>query len=612
MSRAVVASRLSLTPEQQRIVDCDALASIVIAPAGTGKTEILARRVERFLSDPGNGYAHILAITYTTRAAAALRERLKARLGDLTPRVACDTIHGFANSMLRQHGSHVGLGPGFEVMSNDDDRVDLLEASGFLIGDSDHRRLLAELDFARATTETHEDLRLWRAILSNADAVDFAEMLTKAIELLRIPAIAQLYRRIYGLVIVDEGQNLTSQQYSLLEALVGRPDGALRTIPIMLMGDPDQAIIEFAGADPCLLERFETDFDAERYTLTKNFRSSSSLASVARRVASELRQDTPPRDAQPLDYPARGVLQVETSADERAEGAYVTGWVADLLENGLPSRALADGEESHVAPNEIAVLARSSSALRLTADAMRRDGRSIASAHQGDDFMATDLGAVAVLLLRRNSPSHRMAATLGLRRVLKDSSLDIGSDAAISDALCAGEGECLDTLARLVDAPTPASFVSSLEDCELPESAGDQLLAGWLADQELIADAWREYADVARPSEVSWQQFLFHLDRSQHSRDLGPGVRLLTVHKAQGREFKAVAVVGMNDGQFPDFRARSERSRTAELKTFYVAITRAGRALLLTRACQRATRFGALLTDPSPYLGYVNNTATVR
>lgn len=611
MTRTSTAPRLSLTPEQQRIVECDAPASIIIAPAGTGKTEILARRVERFLSEPSNGYAHVLAITYTTRAAAALRERLQARLGDLTPRVACDTIHGFANSILRRHGSHVGLGPGFEVISNNDDRVDLLESSGFFVGRSRYRNLLRELDLARATMETHEDLQLWRAILSNAGAVDFAEMLTKAIELLQIPAIVRLYRRIYGLVIVDEGQNLTPQQYSLLATFVGPPAEALRNIPIMLMGDPNQAIIGFAGADPSLLNQFEVDFDAQQHALTKNFRSSSSLASVARRVAKELGQAAP-QHGQPLDYPAHGVLQVDTLTDERAEGDYVAGWVADLLENGLPPGALAVGEESHVKPHEIAVLARNSSALRLAADALRQDGRPIASAHQGDDFMATDLGTVSVLLLRRNSPSHQMAATLGLRRVLKAPSLDIRPNSAIVDALLANEGDWLDTLIRLVDAPTPACFVSALQDCEVPENAGDQLLAGWLADQELIADAWGEYANATRPSEISWQQFLFHLDRSQHSRDLGPGVRLLTVHKAQGREFKAVAVVGMNDGQFPDFRARSERRRTAELKTFYVAITRAGRALLLTRASRRATRFGARLTDPSPYLRYVNNTATAR
>ena len=372
----------------------------------------------------------------------------------------------------------------------------------------------------------------------------------------------------------------------------------------MLMGDPKQSIIGFAGAEPSLLDKFTVDFNARAFALSKNFRSSSSLVSVAQNVARELGGEGS-RNDRSLDYPARGVLQIEAFFDERAEGDYVAGWVENLLENGLPPEAVADGEESYVNPEEVAVLARYSSALRLTADAMRQNGLVIASAHQGHDFMATDLGAVSMLLLRRNSPSHRMAATLGLRRVLEEPLLDIRSNHEIVSALRAKKDNYLNALPQLANAPTPAGFVSAVQDCVLPEEAGDLLLAGWLADQKLIADAWEEYADITRPSEVSWQQFAFHLDRSQRSRDLGPGVRLLTVHKAQGREFKAVAVVGMNDGQFPDFRAKSKRSRTSELKTFYVAITRAGRALLLTRARRRATRFGARPTSPSPFLGYL-------
>lgn len=89
---------------------------------------------------------------------------------------------------------------------------------------------------------------------------------------------------------------------------------------------------------------------------------------------------------------------------------------------------------------------------------------------------------------------------------------------------------------------------------------------------------------------------------------MDPGVRLLTVHKAQGREFKAVAVVACNKGQFPDFRATSVEEMAAELRTFYVAVTRASRSLLLTRARQRSTRVGQRSTEPSPFLRLVAET----
>ena len=597
--------RFSLTSEQQEVVDCDAPATIVTASAGTGKTEILAHRIERFLSEPENGYAHVLAITYTTRAAAELRHRLQERLGDLTSRVACDTVHGFANSMLRQHGSHVGLGPGFQVITTDDDRVTLLREFGYMIDRPIDRELLTDLDLARATETSHQDLQHWHLILASANAVDFAEMLTKAIDLVQIPAIVRLYQRIYGLVIVDEAQNITRQQYTFLTKLTNRPNGGLRTgTQVLLMGDPKQSIIGFAGADPSLLDEFQADYGAKHFTLSQNFRSSFSLASLARRVEVALRGNES-QSHPSLEYPAPGLIQVEVSGDERSEGNFAAGWVGSLLDRGLPSEALATGEESRVKPEEIAVLARNSSALRLTANALREGGRPVALAYKDTEFMATDLGTVSVLLLRRKSPSHYMTATMGLRRALSNTSLDVGSNRELADGLRAYEADYLDTLIPLLDAPRPDNFVDQIQDCELPENTDDLLLAGWLADRALIVDTWKEYADRIRPSDISWQRFAFQLDISQRSRDLGLGVRLLTVHKAQGREFKAVAIVGMNDGQFPDFRVRSERSRTAELKTFYVATTRASRVLLLSRALKRDTRFGPRPTEPSPYLNYL-------
>lgn len=93
-------SEISLTSEQRRVVDCDAPAVLVKAAAGTGKTEILARKVKRFINDPSNGYAHVMAITYTTRAADELKRRLRDRIGDLPSRIKAQTIHGFTHSML--------------------------------------------------------------------------------------------------------------------------------------------------------------------------------------------------------------------------------------------------------------------------------------------------------------------------------------------------------------------------------------------------------------------------------------------------------------------------------------------------------------------------------
>ncbi len=598
----------SLTTEQQKIVESKVPAVLVKAAAGTGKTEILARRIESFLDQADNGYAHVMAITYTTRAADELKRRLKARIGDLPSRITAQTIHGFVHNMLLYHGTHVGLPVDFQVLSNNEDRVELFQRFNDTNSYPDEK-LLSKLDWARAKMRDHPHLELWRRALSNAGAVDFSEMLTKAYELLLIPAFARLYARVYGLIIVDEAQNLTEQQYQLITALAGSPvDVVGPRIPIMLLGDPKQSIIQFAGADNTLMDRFAKEYDAKEFALNKNFRSAENLATLARNVARKLENQSFANDEK-LTYPAPGRIEMREYPDEKAEGTYIADWVDRLLQEGLPQEALGKDEHCYLTPEDIAVLARSSSALRFANSFLNERGHETALAYSNKDFMATSLGRISILLMRRHSTQHKMTAGWGLCRELNIPDFNADKDEKVTATLRTHllDDSNLGVLIPLLDAETPMDFVSALKGCNLPENGTpDPLLTGWHDDQEFISDTWQEFANSTRAADQSWAQFSLHMDRSLRGRDLGPGVRLLTVHKAQGREFKAVAVIGMNDGQFPDFRATSKEDKKSELNIFYVAVTRASRVLLLTRARQRNTQYGPRNTEPSPYLKYLS------
>ncbi len=599
----------ALTEEQQAVVDSGANAVVVIAPAGTGKTEILARRAERFLNDPANEHSRVLVITYTTRAAAEFEARLQERVAESMNRVSADTIHSFAHTMLSTHGSHVGLSSDFRIINTIEDRADLLAHYDHNVPPDGYPELFRRLDLARANDAADPRLKSWRGALHNSGALDFSEMISKAAELLDIEAVSRMARVVYGLVIVDEAQNLTKQQYRLITSLIGPPTmTGLSMVPTMMLGDPNQSVTGFAGGDSTLMNQFAHDYGAKRFELTQNFRSSKCLAALERVVSQEL--GSPSADSGvDAEQAAEGAVSVHEFHDEQSEGAFVARWATRLLEEGLPAEAVPCGEQRRVRPEDIAVLARHSAALNAASAAMKESGHEVARSHNDEDLMATTLGAVTINLMRLHSPRHQMAAQGALARELRISNpAHEGSDNPVihlAAALAARADDHLEVLVPLLGADSPQSFIEALPGCELPETAPCEMLAGWGPDQQVISDTWNVFAEMAPLHDRTWSRFAAHFDRVHSARDFGTGIRLLTVHKAQGREFRAVAVLGMNNGQFPDFRAMTSDSIRAETQAFYVAVTRASRVLLLTRALNRPTRFGDRATEPSPFLQFV-------
>ena len=408
MSSTGVSIGLQLTDEQHQIVDSKAPALVVTAPAGTGKTEVLVRRAERFVSDPSNGHAHVLVVTYTTRAADEFLTRLRRQIGSAMHRVTAETVHGYSQRLLSVHAGHVGLPLDFQVIVKDEDRAELLadyDASWHFA--EEPNRLFQGLDLARAKGMDHPQLSRWRAALIGRGAVDFNEMIFKATEVLRIPAIAEMQRNIYGLVLVDEAQNLTPQQYGFLMELIGQcSDTQAPLVQTTLLGDPNQLVTGFAGGDSSLMERFAAESGAQRLTLTRNFRSSRRLARLEQIVSCELRTSEP-HPAESRIGAAPGVMKSREFAAEQSEGKFIAKWATRLLTDGLPAAATMDSESSVVRPEDIAVLARHAASLGSVSEALASQGHEVARAHSEDALMATDMGQVAMLLMRSRSDRHR-------------------------------------------------------------------------------------------------------------------------------------------------------------------------------------------------------------
>ena len=584
-------TEITLDSDQRRAVRASARAVVVVAGAGTGKTEVVARRVERLLQSSPDEAFRVLALSYTVKAADELKARFHERLGDLHRRVDTDTIHGFALSLLRKFGTRIGLPTEPEILTRDEDRAEVLmswlEEGRHPDPLTSFDELFARLDLARARCEPAPYLEEWREALDGAGALDFPSMLDRACELLEGSWAQRHLQRLYDHVIVDEAQNLTPAQYELIRRVIGEPGSD--HLNVVIVGDERQSIVTFAGADPELISRFAKEYDAERIELHRNYRSAERIIQVGRSIAEALEQPTPPFGA---EYAALGTIELAEAEDEPAEGRLVADWVSSLLEGGLDEAAVAPGESVRIQPEEIACLSRSGAALRYTREALNERSIENASASTEDDWVRSVAARLLVEIAAFHSaPDHR------------------STQRRMESILGNSESTWDDPQSVLVDSGRPelAQFFGSQDPMDLLEVANgiDIDDPDWSDDLQQLNDAMQLFVDRTDVADRTFGNFRQHIARCQRGDSLDPGVRLLTVHKAQGQEFRAVAVIACNEGQFPDFRAETEEELTSELRTFYVAVSRPTRMLLLTRALSRSTRFGSRRTASSKFLGYL-------
>lgn len=586
-------TEIQLSPPQAAVVASDANAIVVSAGAGSGKTEIVAHRVERVLVESPDEDFQILAVSYTVKAAEELRQRLRDRLGGLHQRVTTETIHGFALSLLRQFGTRVGLPPEPEILARDEDRIELLQQ--WLADEGrdpldDPIAVFARLDLARAECRSAEHLDSWRTALAQRGALDYPAILERAAELLDGPWVARHLRRTYRHVVVDEAQNVTPAQYRVLTGVIGDP--AADHPGALLVGDERQSIVGFAGADPGLMSRFADEYGAARFELPTNHRSAHRIVEVAAAVADKLGRTG---GLEPSGrYAAEGSVEIQTAPNEGAEGDVVAAWVAGLLGHGLPEEVLAPGEGRRLAPKEIAVLGRSAASLRPVKSALDRRGIEWAEGSTPDEWVESPTAKLALdVIAHRAAPDHLSVR----RRITEATHAESTEWSTLRDVLCRAPDSAVQQLAVAADVAGPEEFLGELGELQVNED-------GWTADLAQLSEAWDSFIDRVGESGRTFGNFSQHIFRVQRGNLLDAGVRILTIHKAQGREFTAVALVACNVGQIPDFRATEQVEQEAELRAFYVAVSRASRALLLTRALQRETRFGPRPTQPSPFLKY--------
>jgi DNA helicase-2/ATP-dependent DNA helicase PcrA len=551
-----------LDPEQRVAAGAAPGPLLVVAGPGTGKTRTLTHRLAYLVAERGIPAERCLAITFTRRACAELQERLDLLVPGDGRRMLVTTFHGLGLRILREHHDAVGLGPGFRVA----DEVERLELLGELLGcpDREARRLLPELvrrKRARAARWPDLDgepsavagaLARYEAAMRKLDLVDLDDLLALPVILLAgDPALAARHRERFGLVAVDEYQDVDELQYRLLRLLT-TPDGNLCAI-----GDPDQAIYGFRGADVGFFLRFTQDYPgATTVRLARNYRSSPVIVAGALQAIapSSLVADRALAAVGGEGSPAR--ITIHQAASDLAEAEFVVQTVDRLLGGAsflsLDSGRADGGAEHALSFADVAVLYRTDAQSGPLAEALGRAGMPFQK--RSHDRLLERPGVRAIVRALRDpalprTPSDPQAGEPSLRARLAGAAA-AGGDAAQALELLAPLAErCGDDLER---------FLAEL-------ALGDE------------ADTWDPRADR---------------------------VSLLTLHAAKGLEFPVVFLVGCEDGLLPlRFGGRPSPAEEAEeRRLLFVGMTRARSHLYLTHARRRVWHGSVRETEPSPFL----------
>jgi uncharacterized protein (TIGR00375 family) len=519
---------------------------MIMAGPGSGKTRTLTYRIAHLVAERGVDPENCLAVTFTRRAATEMRERLAQLVPSTAGAVAVHTFHSLGLAILRDNPGAAGLHRGFRVAGEAERRKLLAEA--LAVSETKAERLLRAISKAKRTAtapspEIAAAMAAYRDALAKCDAVDFDDLIALPVEALaRDPALAARWRGRFRYVSIDEFQDVDEQQYRLVQLLA--PAGSNLTV----IGDPNQAIYGFRGADAACFARFAADHPgAAAARLQRNYRSTGTIVTASAQVIA-----TDDGGAAALVRDMRERIAIHAAPTERAEAEFVLATIERLI-GGSSFFAIDSGRVTGPAEHalgfaDIAVLARTEAQTAALAEALARSGipfKTGSNQHLGND------AAVRALMAE----------------------IDAGA-APLADRLAAAA-----TRLNQRDGADPAAIGSALARLTVLAASCDD-------DPTRLADA------LALATDADF--FDPRADR----------VSLLTLHAAKGLEFAVVFIVGLEDGLLPlSWGARDEAAMAEERRLFYVGMTRAKDRLILSRAKARLWRGKVRERAPSPFLG---------
>ena len=623
-----------LNSQQRKAVTAADGPVLVVAGPGSGKTRVLTQRIAYLIASEGIRPWQILAVTFTNKAAKEMDQRVKSMLNEqATDGIMLGTFHSICARILRREVDHLPLESNFVIFDSDDqERVVKNIVKEFNLNEKLYRAASVHASISRAKNElimpddyptaTYRDEVVKRVYteyqkrLIASNAVDFDDLLVYTARLLEDnPAVRDKYAQRFRHVLVDEFQDTNLAQYALVKHLASYHKN------IFCVGDPDQSVYAWRGADYRNVRRFEEDFpEAEVVLLEQNYRSHQNILDAAMSVIDRARN----RHKKKL-FSDRGagekILYFE-ARDDYSEAAFVVDTIAELV----ASRKFE--------PGDCAVMYRTNAMSRLLEEAFLQARLPYKLVGAQRFYGRREVKDVISFIRLVHNPADEAA----LGRIINVPPRGIGDKTLTTLNLVARQndtspGAILLDLARGGDSPFYKAFTGR---AALPLADFGGMLANWRAiaatsttvelferitrdinykeyiiedETEESAERWENVQELKRLaleySNRTLDEFLENiaLVADQDTITDANAPTLLTLHAAKGLEFGAVFIVGLDDGIIPHSRSFDEPEQMEEeRRLFYVGITRAKDKLYLLRAIQRGGRGMSEQTYPSRFL----------
>jgi DNA helicase-2/ATP-dependent DNA helicase PcrA len=640
-----------LNPQQREAVMHEGAPLLVVAGAGSGKTRVLTRRIAYLLSERHIAPYEVLAITFTNKAAAEMKERVEELVGERAKSMWVSTFHSACVRILRQEAARIGYSNSFTIYDSSDSlrlltviirelNLDSKQYSARAIQgviSAAKNELIGPADYANQTSNHFEEIisqifALYQKRLSSANAMDFDDLIGKTVDLLqRFPEARARYRSRFRHILVDEYQDTNHAQYILIRELVGIPGEDFPNAELCVVGDADQSIYAFRGANIRNIMQFEEDYsNAKTVLLEQNYRSTQNILTAANAVI-----------ANNEDRKEKKLWSEEGAGEE------ITGFVAEserdeasFVVNEI--RRLRDIGDSN--PGDTAIFYRTNAQSRVFEETFLRSAipyKVVGGVRFYERKEVKDLlGYLRVLANPEDEISLRRIINTP-KRGIGDRALDVidlhSANLGISfwRSLCDAKNatgipsrsliainefiHLLNSLRTLVEASTKPSIIAQavLEQsgllAELVDSTDPQDEGRVENLQELVSVATEyEESEVDLGEEITLSGFLEGVslvadsDQIPEGADHGGVVTMMTLHTAKGLEFPTVFLTGMEEGIFPHSRTLGDRAEIEEERRLaYVGVTRARKRLYLSRSEYRSSWGAPTYNPPSRFLAEI-------